>query len=339
MAHASQTRSDPQAWQASATPPVSDTTVVSDTTAPPGALPAPEAILARASGENFPVASRVLPRALRQDLIALYGFARLADEIGDGAVADPLRALDWLDGEIDRAAAGTARHPLLVHAGTTIRRHHLPTEPFHDLVEANRQDQSVLRYATFEELVDYCRLSAVPVGRMVLGVLGAATPPRVTWSDDVCIALQLVEHCQDVFEDAARGRIYLPAEDLRRLGCDEDDVLACRPTPALRSTVALQTHRARALLAGGAPLAASLPGRFRLAVAAFAGGGLAVVDELADAGFAPQAPGAAEAGTTVRRARRHWSAFCHTARIAVSAPPRSPTEVAGRDRRSPWKRR
>ena len=286
--------------------------------APPELLPTPQAILGRAGGENFPVASRLLPKAQRQDLLALYGFARLADEIGDGdqPPADILAALNWLDAEIDRAAGGRARHPLLVAAGDTIRRHHLDPGLFHQLVQANRQDQTVRRYSTFDQLVDYCRLSATPVGRMVLGVLQADSAERAAWSDDVCVALQLVEHCQDVFEDAGRDRIYLPAEDLALLGCDEADITAARPTDALRAVVALQIDRSRRLLGAGAPLAASLPGRFRLAVAAFAAGGLGAADELRRRGYAPLSPGA---GTdTRRRLRRLGSLLWHTTRLVAA---------------------
>ncbi len=282
----------------------------------PELLPTAQAILGRANGENFPVASRLLPKALRRDLLALYGFARLTDEIGDGdhPPAEILAALDWLDAEIDRAAAGRARHPLLVAAGDTIRRHRLDPGVFHQLVQANRQDQTVRRYGSFEQLVDYCRLSAMPVGRMVLGVVHADSAERVAWSDDVCVALQLVEHCQDVFEDAGRDRVYLPAEDLALFGCDEADIMAARPTDAVRAAVALQIDRSRSLLSAGAPLAASLPGRLRLAVAAFAAGGLGAADELRRRGYAPLTPGA---GTDIgRRARRLGSLLWHTARLA-----------------------
>lgn len=306
----------------------------------PELLPTPQAILGRASGENFPVASRLLPRALRGDLLALYGFARLTDEIGDGdsPPADTLAALDWLDDEIDRAAAGRAEHPLLAAAGVTIRRHHLDPAVFHQLVEANRRDQSVRRYDSFDQLVDYCRLSAVPVGRMVLGVLHAATPDRIAWSDDVCVALQVVEHCQDVFEDAGRDRIYLPADDLALLGCDEADITEGRPSDALRAVVALQVDRTRTLLASGEPLAASLRGRFRLAVAAFAAGGLAAADELRRGGYAPLTPPTATGVAITRRVRRLGSLLWHTARLAGAAadPPAAaaPTAPAGPPRRA-----
>ncbi len=132
--------------------------------------------MARAAGENFPVASRLLPRAEREHLLAVYGFARLVDELGDSpeiAPADRLAALDWLEGELDAALAGGARHPLMVRLRATIAACGLARGPFARLIEANRLDQRKSRYATWEELREYCALSADPVGEIVLGVFGA----------------------------------------------------------------------------------------------------------------------------------------------------------------------
>jgi squalene synthase HpnC len=243
-------------------------------------VPSERAVLAQAGAENFPVAARYLPRSVRGDLIAIYGFARLTDDIGDEAVGDRLALLDWLEQELDRAAVGTATHPVLERVGGTIRRRALPLEPFRALIAANRQDQVVTRYETYDSLVQYCMLSAAPVGQLVLGVLDAATPERVGWSDEVCVALQLVEHLQDVGEDARNGRVYLPAEDLQRAGCPESDLAADSASPALRQTVAALSTRARTLLASGSPLCRTLPLRLRAAVGAFAAGGLAALDEI-----------------------------------------------------------
>jgi squalene synthase HpnC len=239
------------------------------------------ALLARAGEENFRVAPRFLPAAVRADLLALYGYARLVDWLGDEYDGDRLAMLDWAAESIDRAADGDDDvEPVFARAGATIRRHDLPRQPFHDLIDANRQDQVVARYATFAELVDYCRLSANPVGRMVLGVLATPTVETTAWSDDVCTALQVVEHCQDVGEDARAGRIYLPADDLARHGVTDDDLLAARASPGLRAVVLAQTERARALLASGPPLAATLSGRNRWLIAGFVAGGLATVDAI-----------------------------------------------------------
>jgi squalene synthase HpnC len=233
------------------------------------------------------VAPRWLPRALRCDLLAIYGFARLADELGDAAPGDRLALLGVLEAELERAFEGRAELPLLAELGRAARARALPREPFRLLLEANRRDQLISRYASWHELEGYCALSANPVGHLVLALFGAATPARLALSDSICTALQLVEHCQDVAEDLARGRVYLPADELARFGVREGD-LATRPAPAaLRRLVAFEAERARALLRRGEPLLATLAWPARLCVALFAGGGHAALDALARAGFDP----------------------------------------------------
>jgi squalene synthase HpnC len=260
----------------------------------PSDAPAAAAIMARAGGENFPVASRVLPRHARAHLLAIYGFARLVDELGDapagergqaGAAAARLAALDWLEGELERAFRGEAEHPLLVRLQPTLSACALTRAPFLRLIEANRVDQRVSRYQTWEQLRGYCALSADPVGELVLAVLGLATPARIALSDSICTALQLVEHCQDVAEDLARGRVYLPAEDLARFGASEADLRGEHASAPLREALAFEVDRARGLLAAGTPLIAQLRGRPRLAVAAFAAGGRAALDAIERAGY------------------------------------------------------
>jgi squalene synthase HpnC len=247
--------------------------------------------MARAASENFPVASHLLPRQVRAHLLAVYGFARLVDELGDAAPGDRLAALDQLEGKLDRAFEGRAEHPLLVRLQATLRECSLPREPFVRLIEANRMDQRVKRYETWEQLRGYCALSADPVGEIVLRVLDAATPERIALSDSICTALQLVEHCQDVAEDHAAGRIYLPAEDLRRFGCDPELLAGARrredePVPeAVREVLAFEVARARGLLAAGRPLVRELRGRARLAVAAFVAGGSAALDAIERSGY------------------------------------------------------
>lgn len=243
------------------------------------------AVMARAGSENFPVASRLLPRALRAHLLAIYGFARLADELGDAAPGDRLAALDWLAGELDRAFEARAEHPLLKRLQPTLRRCALPREPFERLIEANRVDQRVAEYQTWQELRGYCALSADPVGELVLGVLGAATPARIALSDSICTALQLAEHCQDVAEDLARGRVYLPAEDLARFGCTRADLAGDHAGAPLREVIAFEVQRARGLLTEGAPLLKELRGRGGLAVAAFLAGGRAALEAIERAGY------------------------------------------------------
>jgi squalene synthase HpnC len=243
------------------------------------------AVMARADTENFPVASRVLGGRMRSHLLAIYGFARLADELGDSVPGDRLLALDWLAQELDRAFQGRAEHPLLVRLTPTLRECSLPREPFERLIEANRMDQRVARYLTWTQLRGYCALSADPVGELVLGVLGRATPERIALSNSICTALQLAEHCQDVAEDLARGRVYLPAEDLDRFGCTTADLAAGHAGGALRGVLAFEVRRARDLLAEGAPLLGGLQGRGRLAVAAFLAGGRAALDAIERAGY------------------------------------------------------
>ncbi len=268
----------------------------------PAGAPSAEAVMARASGENFPVASRLLPRAQREHLLAVYGFARLVDELGDSpeiAPADRAGALDWLEEELDAALAGEATHPLMARLGASARDCGLSRAPFARLIEANRLDQRKSRYATWGELRDYCALSADPVGEIVLGVFDRAEPELIALSDRICTALQLAEHCQDVAEDLARGRIYLPQEDLARFGCGEEELSREHAGEPLRAVLAFEAERGRRLLEEGLPLLAALRGRPRLAVAAFAAGGRAAFDAIERAGY-DVLPGPPTAGTPRR---------------------------------------
>jgi squalene synthase HpnC len=268
------------------------------------------AVMGRAAGENFPVASRALPRRIRGHLLALYGFARLVDEIGDGPIAGSdgspqarLAALDDLEADLDRAYRGAAEHPLLRRLQPTLRACALPRAPFARLIEANRVDQRVTRYETWEQLRGYCELSANPVGELVLGVFGQASPTRVARSNAICTALQLAEHCQDVAEDRDRGRVYLPAEDLARFGCQPSDLQADHASAPLRAALAFEVRRARALLAEGAPLIDEVRGlRERLAVAAFVAGGRAALGAIERRDY-DVLTGAPSAGAV----RRLWS--------------------------------
>jgi len=253
----------------------------------PDGVPGLEEVMARAGGENFPVASRLLGSRLREPLLAIYGFARLVDQIGDESTGDRPALLDWLDSEIDVIYdGGMPEHPALRRMAVVVRQAEIPPEPLHRLVQANRLDQTTSSYATFEDLLGYCELSANPVGHMVLCVFGAATPERIELSNAVCSALQVTEHLQDVREDLSRGRVYLPQEDLARFGCDETD-LAAAPTPErVRTLIAFEVERARALFDRGAPLIASLSGRPRLAVTAFIAGGRAALAAIERTGYA-----------------------------------------------------
>lgn len=248
--------------------------------------PSQAAVMAQAATENFPVASYLLGAAERARLLAIYGFARLVDDIGDESPGDRAALLDWLEQDLDRVyGSGTPEHPVMQSLMPAVRECRLPDQPFRRLIAANRQDQLVSRYETFDELLGYCALSAAPVGELVLHVFGAATPERIELSDRICSALQIVEHLQDVSEDHARGRVYLPREDMARFGCEEHDLGASSASPALGELLAFETGRARKMLREGAPLARTLRLRPRLAVAGFVAGGRAALDALEHAGF------------------------------------------------------
>ena len=248
-------------------------------------LPDESLILRLASRENFSVASLLLGRATRTHLTAVYGFARLVDQIGDEVEGDRLALLDEFEQDLHRVFDGAPSHPLLQGLATTVRACRLPREPFLRLIEANRRDQLTTEYGTFEELVEYCDLSANPVGHLVLHVLRAATPERLALSDDVCTALQLVEHWQDVAEDFRRGRIYLPAEDLERFGVQRDDLEALTASAPMRRLLQFEVHRARGLLNEGSPLFGQLHGRARLAVAGYVAGGQVALDAIEAADY------------------------------------------------------
>lgn len=232
--------------------------------------------------ENFPVALRVLPARHRAALSAVYRYARLIDDIGDEAPpAERGRLFDLVDRDIDRIFAGAAPElPALRAIGVVALEHGIPEAPLRKLVQANRQDQKIHRYATWDQLVEYCALSADPVGHLVLHVFDAASPERIALSDHICTALQVIEHCQDVAEDFVDGRVYLPADDLRLFGCTDTDLGARTTSTRLRGVVARNADRAAALLDQGAPLIGKLDGWARIAVAGYLAGGRATLAAL-----------------------------------------------------------
>ena len=252
-----------------------------------------EEVAANASGENFPVALRLLPDRYRRHLTALYCFARLTDDLGDQAReagkhdADlRLRLLDELTADVHRIyQETTAQSPVMQQMAVTVRECAIPAQPLLDLIQANRQDQQVTRYGTFAELSQYCELSANPVGQMVLYIFGAATPARIALSDRVCTALQLAEHWQDVAEDLANGRIYLPGEDLGRFSVTEADLAEPSAGPAVKNLMRFETDRAQGLLDEGAPLVGMLRGAARLAVAGYLAGGRAALAAIRAQGY------------------------------------------------------
>jgi squalene synthase HpnC len=211
----------------------------------------------------------------------IYGFARLVDDVGDLMPGDRLAALDWLAGEVDTLyAGGTPEHALMRDLAVTVRARHIPRGPFDRLIEANRQDQTVHRYETFDDLRAYCALSADPVGELVLFALGAWTPERVELSNATCTGLQLVEFWQDLGEDGAMGRIYVPLEDLSRFGYSAEELLAGVRDERFVRLMRFEADRTRTWLRRGRPLVRTLPGRTGFAVRLFTAGGLAAVDDL-----------------------------------------------------------
>jgi squalene synthase HpnC len=245
-----------------------------------------ESILAKAGSENFPVASRLFPRALRPHLMNLYGFARLVDDLGDEAHGDRPALLDAVSAELDQLFAGRSpSHPLMRPLANTVAAFSLPREPFDRLIDANRQDQTVTRYSTFDDLLDYCHLSATPVGELVLRLVGACTPQTLALSDATCIGLQLAEFWQDLGEDARKGRIYVPLEDVDRFGCSVAGFAQGRVDERFRSLMTFEVERAQAFLERGRPLGGLLPGRVGHAVRLFTAGGLAALEDLRRRGY------------------------------------------------------
>jgi len=236
-------------------------------------------------GENFPVVLRLLPRRPRTQLARVYAFARFVDDVGDEAPGDRTQLLDLIDDDVRALWIGEPKLAPVAGLRTVIAEHAVPIEPFLDLVEANRIDQHTVRYETFDDLLGYCRLSAAPVGRIVLHLAGAATERNVVGSDAVCAALQILEHCQDVGEDARAGRVYLPAADLRAAGAADSELFAATTSPRLRCVVGVQVDRATDMLQAGRKLVRHLSGWSRLAVSGYVAGALATADALRDADY------------------------------------------------------
>lgn len=254
-----------------------------------GELPGAGTLLERMRSENFPVAAGLLPRRVRRHLGALYGFFRLVDYAGDEAPGDRGTLLDLLDAELGRCYQGTARTPVLRMLGPTVRECGIPRELMAKMIEANRQDQRVRRYETFDDLRDYCALSANPVGEAVLHVFGRPEPALISLSDKICTALQVLEHCQDIREDLEQGRVYLPAEDLKRFGCGDDDLRRAVAPTKLRGLIRFEVGRARRMLRAGSPLVHLLSGLGSVAVAGYVAGGFATAAAFEAAGYDPLA--------------------------------------------------
>ena len=234
--------------------------------------------------ENFPVASVLLPRRLRPAVIAIYAFARSADDIADEGEAPPherLAALNIYEDGLDRIENDIAAHtPMFAALEAVVLRHRLPLQPMRDLLDAFRQDVITTRYADFASLLDYCRRSANPVGCLMLHLYEAADAERMKKSDAICSALQLINFLQDVAVDWKKDRIYLPQEDLTRFGVSPAQIAASKVDANWRDLMAFEVNRARALMLSGAPLALRLPGRIGWELRLVIQGGLRILEKI-----------------------------------------------------------
>ena len=243
--------------------------------------------------ENFPVASLLLPARLREPVEAIYAFARGADDIADEGDADASTRLDDLArwrAELHAIASGEPPRdpdlaPLFSRLGHNIRAFSLPLQAFHDLLDAFGQDVVKKRYTDFDDLLDYCRRSANPVGRLLLCLYQEHADDSLTMSDDICTALQLINFWQDVALDWDKNRIYLPTQELQRFGVDEEAIAASRADAAWQALMAFQVERARAMMVRGAPLAQRLPGRIGLELSLIVCGGLRILERIEAADY------------------------------------------------------
>jgi squalene synthase HpnC len=238
--------------------------------------------LATTHYENFPVVSWLLPQRLHQPFYNVYAFCRWADDLGDeaGSPEQSLELLSWWKTELEEAYTGRVRHPVFVALRPTIDEFQLPIQPFADLISAFEQDQTVHEYDTFEQLRDYCRRSADPVGRIVLRLCGVSNDENIRLSDSVCTGLQLANFWQDVSRDRDIGRIYLPREDRDRFQFSKEDLQSKRESAAFQALMKFEVDRARSYLTAGLPLVSRMPGRMKIDIDLFIQGGLAILREI-----------------------------------------------------------
>ncbi|MEQ1533071.1 MAG: squalene synthase HpnC [Sideroxydans sp.] len=239
--------------------------------------------------ENFPVASILMPKRLRKPVAAIYHFARTADDIADeGELSNEerLQQLNDFRDELDHIAADeTPLIPLFQHLAVEVKAHALPLQPMHDLLDAFSQDVVKKRYANYDELLDYCRRSANPVGTLLLHLYEEATPVNLAYSDAICTSLQLINFWQDVAKDITIARIYLPQDDMARFGVTEDQITQARCDDAWRALMKFQIERARELMLYGKPLGTILTGRIGLEMRMIIQGGLRILDKIEAADY------------------------------------------------------
>ena len=236
--------------------------------------------------ENFPVGSIILPRKLRQPIHAIYAFARTADDIADEGNATPEqrhKELNHLKNELDLIAQNKQPETELMRClnHQAITPYQMPLQSFYDLLSAFEQDISKTRYQNFGEVIDYCRRSANPVGRMMLHLYGEHNPQSIAQSDGICTALQLINFWQDIAIDWQKNRVYLPLDDMAKFGVDESDIASGTLTPNLRKLIAYHCQKTHKILKAGSPLGKTLKGRLGLELRLIILGGNQILDKMA----------------------------------------------------------
>jgi len=244
--------------------------------------------LGRTHYENFSVATWFLPRHLRQDFLNVYAYCRISDDLGDevGDASASLALLDEWQAQLDACYAGNPRHPVFVALAETVKKFDIPKHEFSDLLIAFRQDQTVTRFETFDDVLAYCRYSANPVGHLVLYLCGYHDAERQQLSDYTCTALQLANFWQDVSVDYAKGRIYLPLEDLRRYSVSEEDILQNRNSPAFCEMMKFEVERAREWFKRGLPLVEKVDNQLAVDLELFSRGGQEILNAIERQSFA-----------------------------------------------------
>jgi squalene synthase HpnC len=265
--------------------------------------------------ENFHVVSLLLPKRLHQDFFNVYAFCRWADDLSDeiGNPAESLRLLEWWSDELKAMFAGRATHPVFVALMSTVERHALPAEPFENLIRAFIQDQTVTRYATWDDLFAYCRWSADPVGRLVLGLCGYSDAERYALSDATCTALQLANFWQDIAVDLEKNRVYIPLNIMARHRYTVEDLEARRYTPEFRNFMQELVTVTRELFERGLPLAGKVDRRLGIDIELFSRGGLLILDKIADQNY-----DVLSRRPAVSKTERAWLLFTTLARRAFS---------------------
>lgn len=236
--------------------------------------------LANSHYENFTVASWFLPRDKRAHIYAVYAFCRFVDDLGDEYPGNRLAILEELDLDLRKCYSSSPQHPYLVALQQTIRQFELPADPFLQLIDANRMDQTIKRYPTYESLEHYCTRSANPVGRIVLQIFGYQDSKRQQLSDSTCTALQLTNFLQDISRDFEKGRIYIPQEDMETFGYSEKDLANNELTTAFQNLMAFEVTRTRELFRKGKKLSRTLKGWAKLDITLFTKGGVKILDAI-----------------------------------------------------------